>query len=155
MLTILYPPLRAVLPVLALMLALAGGALSHPVPDLPVRSRFHADGHAAIRVEVDPRCFEADPEGIEYYQKDRIEKFSAAEVLQMKDRASERIQRQEERRQENMEVIVAGAAKQLPEGKVSPARALPTRLPTPAPIPAATTPFQLKSCCIPKTTLTA
>jgi hypothetical protein len=33
---------------------------AHPIPDIPVRGSFDADGSCAIRVEVDPRCFEED-----------------------------------------------------------------------------------------------
>ncbi|MBL9205651.1 MAG: HupE/UreJ family protein [Opitutaceae bacterium] len=33
-------------------------AAAHPVPDVPVRAVFGADGSAVIQVEVDPRCFE-------------------------------------------------------------------------------------------------
>ena len=36
-------------------------AQGHPIPDVPVRSSFDADGACRIQVEVDPRCFEADP----------------------------------------------------------------------------------------------
>ena len=45
----------------ALALALTGGVLAHPIPDIPVRGSFDADGRCSIRVEVDPRCFEEDP----------------------------------------------------------------------------------------------
>ncbi len=64
-----------------------GSARAHPVPDLPVRSHFHPGGRAEIRVEVDPRCFEADPEQVEYYQRERIDRLSAGEVQQMKQKA--------------------------------------------------------------------
>jgi len=32
-------------------------AFAHPVPDIPVRATFLADGSATIAVEIDPRCF--------------------------------------------------------------------------------------------------
>lgn len=35
--------------------------MAHPIPDVPVRASFDADGTCRIQVEVDPRCFEADP----------------------------------------------------------------------------------------------
>jgi hydrogenase/urease accessory protein HupE len=60
---------------------------AHPVPDLPVRSHFAIGGDAEIRVEVDPRCFEADPEKINFYQKEVIEKLPVEEVKKMKARA--------------------------------------------------------------------
>ncbi|MCE9610748.1 MAG: HupE/UreJ family protein [Chthoniobacter sp.] len=36
-------------------------AQAHPIPDIPVRGSFTTGGAASITVEVDPRCFEADP----------------------------------------------------------------------------------------------
>ena len=40
---------------------------AHPVPDIPVRAWFEPGGGAVIRVEVDPRCFEEDPEKTPYF----------------------------------------------------------------------------------------
>lgn len=34
----------------------------HPLPELPVWAFFEEDGTTRIEIEVDPRCFEADPE---------------------------------------------------------------------------------------------
>lgn len=34
---------------------------AHPVPDIPVRADFRQDGSCTISIEVDPRCFAADP----------------------------------------------------------------------------------------------
>ena len=36
-------------------------APAHPVPDIPVRGTFTSGGAATISVEVDPRCFDANP----------------------------------------------------------------------------------------------
>lgn len=36
-------------------------AQAHAVPDIPVRSFFTQDGKCTITIEVDPRCFAADP----------------------------------------------------------------------------------------------
>ena len=36
---------------------------------------------------MDPRCFEADPEKVNYFQKDKIESLSGEEIKQMKERA--------------------------------------------------------------------
>jgi hypothetical protein len=49
---------------LALLWLCAGPhtASAHPVPDIPVQAFFEADGSCLLRVEVDPRCFAADPE---------------------------------------------------------------------------------------------
>lgn len=35
--------------------------LAHPVPDVPVRADFAHDGSWTLQVEIDPRCFEEDP----------------------------------------------------------------------------------------------
>lgn len=66
---------------------------------------------------------EADANIIEAKSKAEIAVVKAENKLVIKEleaRAVERLRRQEERRQENMEAIVASAAKQLPEGPVSP-----------------------------------
>ena len=44
-----------------LLLGFGARLVAHPIPDLPVRSSFQADGTCLIEVEVDPRCFEPDP----------------------------------------------------------------------------------------------
>jgi len=36
-------------------------AHAHPIPDVPVRAFFPGDGTVRVTVEVDPRCFDADP----------------------------------------------------------------------------------------------
>lgn len=56
-----FPPLRPLGLAAALLLAAACPGLAHPVPDVPVRSDFAADGAWMLQVEVDPRCFEDDP----------------------------------------------------------------------------------------------
>ena len=80
-------PVRFPFGALLYVLALTANAWSHPVPDLPVRSHFDPGGGAEIRVEVDPRCFEADPEKVDYYQKEKIEGLSSDEIKTMKERA--------------------------------------------------------------------
>ena len=52
----------------AAWLCLAPGpvALAHPVPDVPLRSFFDADGSAVIEIELDTRCFSDDPESEPY-----------------------------------------------------------------------------------------
>lgn len=52
-------PLRLFLPLLPLLLVVS--ALAHPIPDIPVRASFEAGGKCVIQVEVDPRCFDSDP----------------------------------------------------------------------------------------------
>jgi hypothetical protein len=50
------------LPAALLSFFLGGTALAHPIPDIPVRSFFETGGASTITVEVDPRCFDANPE---------------------------------------------------------------------------------------------
>lgn len=65
-------PLPRHLPVLFSLVA-PGLLLGHPVPDIPVRSHFHPDGAAEVRVEVDPRSFEANPEEHDYLTKTTVD----------------------------------------------------------------------------------
>ena len=60
-----FPGLCVVLPV-ALLFASSSQTTAHPVPDLPLRSFFEADGTALIQIEVDTRCLSDDP-GMEPY----------------------------------------------------------------------------------------
>jgi len=46
---------------IALLLAVGLQIQAHPIPDVPVRASFDGAGGMVIRIEVDPRCFEADP----------------------------------------------------------------------------------------------
>ena len=50
-------------------------AFAHPTPDIPVRSSFGADGSVTIRVEVDPRCFAADPLNEPYLENALLQSF--------------------------------------------------------------------------------
>ena len=49
-----------------LLLALGPAAVAHPIPDVPLRSFFEADGSAVIKIELDTRCFSQDPEAEPY-----------------------------------------------------------------------------------------
>ena len=53
-------PLRRLLCLMALLAS--PQAFAHPIPDVPVRASFEEDGAFSIQVEVDPRCFDGDPE---------------------------------------------------------------------------------------------
>ncbi len=53
-------PTRLLSLLLALMLACI--ARAHPIPDVPVRTFFDAGGACRMVVEVDPRCFNSDPD---------------------------------------------------------------------------------------------
>ena len=47
-------------------LLLGGVCLGHPIPDIPIRSFFEADGSVRLEVELDVRCFAEDPENEPY-----------------------------------------------------------------------------------------
>lgn len=57
----------------------AGTLLGHPVPDVPVRSFFEADGSTRIEVEVDLRCFTEDPENEPYLMHWTLKEMAEAE----------------------------------------------------------------------------
>lgn len=65
-------PIRRALFLLSCLAALP--AMAHPVPDVLVRSYFSSSGESEIRVEVDPRSFEAHPEEHDYLEKTAAEK---------------------------------------------------------------------------------
>ena len=65
-----------------------GKALAHPVPDLPVRSHFSSDGAAEIRVEVDPRSFEADPKLYDYLTKEAADAKTPEEFAVLVEKAN-------------------------------------------------------------------
>lgn len=63
-------------------------AEGHPVPDVLVRSYFNSSGEAEIRVEVDPRSFEAHPEEHEYLEKSAAESVDKTALETMGQTAS-------------------------------------------------------------------
>lgn len=65
-------PIRRALFLFSCLAALP--AMAHPVPDVLVRSYFSSSGESEIRVEVDPRSFEAHPEEHDYLEKTAAEK---------------------------------------------------------------------------------
>ncbi len=69
------PRTFAAFPFLLLSIILAGNLSAHPLPDVPVRTTFSADGICTIKAEVDPRCFEKDPEIEGYLLKIQLEKL--------------------------------------------------------------------------------
>ncbi len=73
------PVLRPRLLLLAASLFLPAPVLAHPVPDIPVRSFFEADGSARLEVEIDIRCFAEDPENEPYLQHWVLKEMTAAE----------------------------------------------------------------------------
>lgn len=81
--------LRCLVAALATVL-LALHAEAHPIPDIPVQGHFKTGGEATIFVEIDPRCFEADPLNTPSVTKrlfflrtepDRAEALTKAEAL--------------------------------------------------------------------------
>ncbi len=59
-------PLRS----LAFLLVLSATALAHPLPDIPVQSSFDAAGAGVVRVEVDLRFFDAEPDTAPYFKNE-------------------------------------------------------------------------------------
>ena len=62
---------------------------AHPIPDIPVRGYFSEGGAAKVVVEVNPRCFEADPTGAPSMLGPDFEKLSADQKEAMKIQAAE------------------------------------------------------------------
>ncbi|OAI55885.1 hypothetical protein AYO49_05115 [Verrucomicrobiaceae bacterium SCGC AG-212-N21] len=68
--------------------------VAHPLPDIPVRGSFEEDGRCAIRIEIDPRCFLADPEEEAFLMKVVLEKlYSPADQEELKKKAADLIAR--------------------------------------------------------------
>ncbi len=65
--------------ILFFLILAAGTAFGHPVPDIPVRGFFEADGTAIIQVEVDPRAFTDDPASEPFLAKWVLEKSDQSE----------------------------------------------------------------------------
>lgn len=72
---------------LLLALALPTVARAHPMPDIAVRSHFDASGSVEVRVEVDPRSFEADPEAFDYLEKEAVEAYSTELMAELEKKA--------------------------------------------------------------------
>ncbi len=67
-----------------------GAVLSaHPIPDVPVKGSFLSGGDAEITIEVDPRCFEADPEKAPYFTPRSLALASPARQEELKRLAAE------------------------------------------------------------------
>ncbi len=62
---------------------------AHPIPDVPVRGSFLSGGDAEITVEVDPRCFEADPEQAPYLTPRALALAAPARREELKRMAAE------------------------------------------------------------------
>ena len=72
-----------------ILLALGPAAVAHPIPDVPLRSFFEADGSAVIKIELDTRCFSQDPEAEPYLFLEDYLGLTEAERDQLRARARE------------------------------------------------------------------
>lgn len=66
---------------------------SHPIPDIPVRAAFEENGASQIQVEVDPRCFEADPNKAPSLWYEELKNLSEADKTALKIKAQDHILR--------------------------------------------------------------
>lgn len=72
---------------LGLLLPILAGA--HPVPDIPVRTWFSQNGSCTVTVEVDPRCFAADPNAEPSLLNAVLPGMSPAARAEMKQKAAD------------------------------------------------------------------
>jgi hypothetical protein len=70
---------------------LATVASAHPLPDIPVRSHFDKDGNCTIKVEIDPRCFTADPESERYTMKADLKVMTELERQELLQKARDAV----------------------------------------------------------------
>lgn len=64
-------------------------AHAHPIPDIPVRGYFSGGGTGKVVVEVNPRCFDADPTKAPSMLKPDFEKLTADQKEALKIQAAE------------------------------------------------------------------
>ena len=86
-------PLMHLLRLPALLCALASAALAHPLPEIPVRTDFDGAGGCVVRVEIDPRSFEADPNTTPSLTKADFDLTPEPQKAEMKKKAAEYIHR--------------------------------------------------------------
>lgn len=79
---------RSLLPALVFAL-LSGLAHAHPLPEIPVHASFDGQGGLSLLTEVDPRCFEPDPNTAPSITKADFALTPAAQQAQWKTQASE------------------------------------------------------------------
>ena len=77
---------------LALLCLLPAWLQAHPIPDVPVRASFQKGGAATIRIDVDPRVFDPDPNTATYLTKAQMEALTAEEKAEMEADAAQFIQ---------------------------------------------------------------
>ena len=62
--------------------------LAHPIPDLPVHAEFKFNGEVHIKVEIDPRCFEVDPEQEPYLVYGVYKALEKKDLAEMEKKAN-------------------------------------------------------------------
>lgn len=65
---------------------------AHPEPDIPIKSQFAKDGSALVTLEIDPRCFTADPNTESYLMKIQLEAMTEAEKKELIKQVSDAVQ---------------------------------------------------------------
>ncbi len=78
---------------LFLFLVLVTPSVAHPLPDVPVRADFAQDGAWTLQVEVDPRCFEPDPNVALSVTNADLALFKAEQKEQLKATARDYVKR--------------------------------------------------------------
>ena len=73
--------------------AFCGLAHAHPLPEIPIHASFDGQGGLSFRTEVDPRCFEPDPNVAPSVTKADFAVTPAAQQAQWKTQASEYIRK--------------------------------------------------------------
>lgn len=74
-------------------LSLITTAWAHPVPDIPVRTYFTPEGKCTLTVEVDPRCFNADPNTAASLMQPILPTLSEERVTELKTKAKELVEK--------------------------------------------------------------
>ena len=91
-----------------LPLAVVTTALAHPIPDIPVRAFFQANGSVLFQVEIDTRCFDADPEMAPYLLLEDYLPMPEAERERLRARALEYVR-------ERVEIVLQPGGTLQPE----------------------------------------
>ncbi|MDA7921347.1 hypothetical protein N9B73_06285 [Verrucomicrobiales bacterium] len=69
------------------ILVFASFSGAHPLPEIPVWAFFESDGTTRIEIEVDPRCFEKDPEKELYMLNWYLQRCDGKEKAEMLEAA--------------------------------------------------------------------
>jgi hypothetical protein len=62
---------------------------AHPIPDIPVRAYFDGGPACTLEIEIDPRCFEEDPNAAAYLMKAQLEQLTDSEKTELLTAAAE------------------------------------------------------------------